>query len=169
MYHYLFSLCALVLNNITGYYIRQRNVTRCTYDVGQRILPDIRRFNRYNILNDGLATVAGVVLVTNYNILDAYFFMMTGYMYGARALTSFVTTFQNPRDTRNDPGMINYANDYIFSGHVTLCILASYFTGVMWPILPIVSSVFTISTREHYTVDVIIAWILFYALLQEPF
>ena len=168
MYHYIFALCALVSNNITGYYIRHRDVRSRTYDIGQSVLPNIRRFNRYNILNDGIAIIAGVTLVANYAVLSPTFFTMVGYMYGARALTSISTTFQNSRDTRNDPGLINYANDYIFSGHVTLALLTSYFTGVLWPVLPIASSIATIATREHYTVDVVIAWILFYALLQKP-
>jgi hypothetical protein len=158
------AILAVLLNNISGYFVKKRDASNKTYDIGQNILPNIKKFNKNNIFNDGLVLIAVIIAALNRSKLDEKFFKTAAYMYTARAITSSVTTFQNDRDPGTAEGLFNYANDYIFSGHVTASILVSYFTGTLWPTLPILASLTTIATREHYTVDVVLAWLIFYAL-----
>ena len=159
------AIIMALLNNFTGYYILKKRDTRDkTYDLGHNILPDISKLNKKNIFNDGLFIVALIIGFLNRSKLDDKFFKTAAYMYGARAITTIVTTFQNGREPGSGEGLMNYTNDYIFSGHVTASILISYFTGKLWPTLPILASLSTIATHEHYTIDVVIAWLIFYAL-----
>lgn len=164
MNYVILAIMMVLLNNFTGYLINKKDVRNKTYDLGQNILPDISKLNKKNIFNDGLAIIVLIIGLMNRSQLDEKFFKTAAYMYGARAITTSVTIFQNDREPGSGEGLVNYTNDYIFSGHVTLSILISYFTGTLWPTLPILASLTTIATRAHYTIDVILAWFIFYAL-----
>ena len=61
-----------------------------------------------------------------------------------------------------------FCNDYIFSGHSAFNIVSSYHIGSpLWPVWPAVTSLFSIASREHYSVDVVIAWIIFAAMKSK--
>ena len=51
--------------------------------------------------------------------------------------------------------------DYFFSGHTIMNLVASYHIGApVFPLWPIVTSVITAASREHYTIDVLMPWVM---------
>ena len=68
-------------------------------------------------------------------------------------------------EIRHSFGIIpNYQYDLIFSGHTMTCVLSIFCVSNIYSyyitlILSIICSFFLITTKEHYTIDVIIAWI----------
>lgn len=60
----------------------------------------------------------------------------------------------------------NFTYDLIFSGHTMTCILAIYFTDYVYICIinSILCSISVILTKEHYTIDVIIAWLASYVI-----
>ena len=51
--------------------------------------------------------------------------------------------------------------DYFFSGHTLLNLVASYHIGSpVFPAWPAVASLVTVASREHYTIDVLMPWVM---------
>ena len=163
MAYILSAIFAVLLNQLSGAIVKTRDVTMNNYDVGWNVIPDLRKYNKGNILNDGLLFVSSVILLLNFNRIPTDFFKVFAIAFTARAITTTVTTFRDETKKEDAPGIKNWAHDKIFSGHVMISILISYYTGILWPVLPILSSIFTIATREHYTIDVVISWLLFFS------
>lgn len=87
-----------------------------------------------------------------------------------RLVTIGMTILPRPKGITNDQKNVGFDgyNDYIFSGHSTFCLVTSYFIGApYWPILPLINSIAIIGSRNHYTVDVILSWFLFFALITK--
>lgn len=135
------------------------------YDVGHAVLPKLPDF-----VNDLQAGIIFIILL--YQLPGWSKSKYTSYltfmcvMFFFRLLTIHVTVLPRPAGTDECKlGLFEKCNDYIFSGHTTFNILTSYFIGApMWPAVPIITSVGTISSRAHYSVDVLLAWLLFFAL-----
>jgi len=171
---YLVFFLALVSNCLVGYYISARrgeNDTGKVRDVGFEMLPDL---SRYEVVHD----LTGVVIPSLFlaykwfsaggwsDAVKKRYLMTLTFMYAARAMTNIVTQLPSAK-----PGVckvsppFSFCNDYMFSGHTTFTIVTSYFVGkVLYPVYPIFASLVTIATREHYSVDVLVAWIIFFAV-----
>jgi len=158
---------ALLLNTLVGRLIskpRGEGFGGNIRDVGFDILPDL---SHYEILHDITLIVPFVLLVLNWKSIDSnkYISFLT-IMYFMRALSNIVTQFPRAKSkpcNQNNP--LSNCNDYMFSGHTTFNIVTSYFLNKgLFPVYPIISSLVTISTRAHYSIDVLMAWIIFYAL-----
>jgi hypothetical protein len=51
--------------------------------------------------------------------------------------------------------------DYFFSGHTLFNVVATYNIGApVFPLWSIVTSVITAASREHYTIDVLMPWVM---------
>ena len=51
--------------------------------------------------------------------------------------------------------------DYFFSGHALFNLVASYHIGTpVFPVWPAVASLITAASREHYTIDVLMPWVM---------
>mgnify|MGYP001169468343 CR=1 FL=1 len=173
MYIYIVLILALASNWLVGYYVttkRGQNNDGKVRDVGFELLPDL---GRYEILHDLTGIIPTLFLLYNWfsaggwSAAVKHRYMMTlTFMYAARAMTNIVTQFPAAKPgtcTPNPP--FSFCNDYMFSGHTTFNIVTSYFVGkVLYPVYPIIASLVTIATREHYSVDVLVAWIIFFAV-----
>jgi len=158
---------ALLMNTLVGKFIsrvRGEGFGGKIRDVGFDFLPDL---TKYEFLNDVTLIVPLVLLVLNWNRINqnGYISFLTA-MYFMRALSNMVTQFPRAKSKPcNEGSPLSNCNDYMFSGHTTFNIVTSYFLkNGMFPIYPILSSLTTISTRAHYSVDVLMAWIIFFAL-----
>ena len=62
----------------------------------------------------------------------------------------------------------NYTYDFIYSGHTMTCVLSIFFTDfkIICCILSLLCSLSVIITKEHYTIDVIVAWIATYSAVS---
>jgi len=173
MWLYIALLLALASNWLVGYYITSRrgeNDKGKVRDVGFEVLPDL---SRYEILHDLTGVIPTIFLAYNWfrpggwtdAVKNRYVLTLT-FMYAARAMTNIVTQFPAAKPgtcTPNPP--LSFCTDYMFSGHTTYNIVTSYFSGgVLYPVYPILASLTTIATREHYSVDVLVAWIIFFAV-----
>ena len=63
----------------------------------------------------------------------------------------------------------NFQYDLLFSGHTMTCVLAIFFTSNVYSyyftvIMSILCSIGVIVTKEHYTIDVIVAWLAAYSV-----
>lgn len=158
---------ALLLNTLVGRFIskpRGEGFGGKIRDIGFDVLPDL---TNYEYLHDITLIVPLLFLVMNWNTINqkSYIKFLT-MMYFMRAISNMVTQFPRAKDKPcNEFSPLSNCNDYMFSGHTTFNIVTSYFLqNGMFPVYPIVSSLATISTRAHYSVDVLMAWIIFFAL-----
>lgn len=82
--------------------------------------------------------------------------------YSVRLVCIMSTTL--PRiDGRNDckNGGTGDCTDYFFSGHTAFNLVASYSIGApVFPWWPLVATTVTAMSREHYTIDVLMPWVL---------
>ena len=165
---YLFLLVSFTFNLMTGYYVSyKRNVKENDkiYDLGFKILPNLEK---YDYINDCILIIPTLFLIYHFgdwtkNKRSTFLFTM-GLMYLFRSLSNYVTTFPSMKKCDLKPPF-GFCNDFMFSGHTTFNIVISYFVnGILWPIWPIITSILTIATREHYSVDVLIAWLIFGSL-----
>ena len=163
-------ILSLVTNILVGYYVSHRNGSGTggpIYDAGFNLLPN---WERYEHLPDYLLVVPILFLLYKWpswsgKTKNNYLLFLT-VMYFARALCNAVTvlpyTKQTPCELKSRFG---FCNDYTFSGHTTLNLVTSSFVGApLWPVWPLFSSIVSILTRDHYTLDVVLAWILFFAM-----
>jgi len=173
MWLYVALFLALASNWLVGYYISSRRGQKHAgevRDVGFELLPDL---SKYSILHDLTGVLPTIFLAYNWfrpggwtdSVKNRYMLTLT-FMYAARAMTNVVTQLPAAKPgecTPNPP--VSFCNDYMFSGHTTYNIVTSYFVGkLLYPVYPILASLITVATREHYSVDVLVAWIIFFAV-----
>jgi len=158
---------ALLMNTLVGKFIsrvRGEGFGGKIRDIGFDFLPDL---TKYEVLHDVTMILPLILLVINWNGINqkGYISFLTT-MYFMRAISNVVTQFPRAKIKPCKEGSpLSNCNDYMFSGHTTFNIVTSYFlNNGMFPVYPIVSSLVTVSTRAHYSVDVVIAWIIFFAL-----
>lgn len=160
-------IIALLMNSVVGNLIsrkRGQGFNGKIMDIGFDILPDL---SKYEWLHDFTLIIPIIFLALNWNNIDQkkYIKFLT-IMYFMRAICNIATQYPRAKiNACHKSNPLSNCNDYMFSGHTTFNIVTSYFLkNGMFPIYPMISSLITISTREHYTADVIVAWIIFFAL-----
>lgn len=173
MWRYVVVILALLANILVGYHVTLRHGEGNegkVKDIGFDFLPDL---GRYEILNDLTIVIPSLFLAYYWfsankwsgSVKNRYMTTLT-FMFAARAMTTLVTQLPAAKPgvcTPNPP--LSFCNDYMFSGHTTFNIVTSYFVGkVLYPVYPILASLVTVATREHYSVDVLVAWIIFFAV-----
>lgn len=156
----ILAIIVLLLNKLIGYYMPKNNTK--IIDLGHNILP---RFPEN--LNDAVTGLTFIAALFYRNVLlkgDYLKYITT--MYFFRSLTIFLTILPQPaeRDKCNR-SIRNNCNDFLYSGHTILNVVTSYFIGYpMWPIWPIITSLITIGSLSHYSVDVLLSWLIFFSL-----
>ena len=163
-------LLSLVVNILVGYYISAQKGNGTggpIYDLGFHLLPN---WEQHEHLQDYLLAVPILLLLYAWPLWSSkkkndYLLLMT-LMYFARAVCNAVTVMPY---TKQEPCKLRprfaFCNDYTFSGHTTLNVVTSNFVGApLWPLWPAISSVVSVLTRDHYSLDIVLAWILFFAL-----
>ena len=168
MFIYILFLLALLLNGLIGYTASyKRNVKEGdpVYDLGFKLLPNLQKY-------DHLGDYALIIPI--FSVLFLWgswgtpkrekFLTMFIFMYTFRALSNYVTTLPSSKECKLKPPF-GFCNDYMFSGHATVNIISSYYVGSpLWPVRTILTSLFSVASREHYSVDHIIAWLIFTSL-----
>lgn len=141
-----------------------RVVDKEIYDVGHEILPVAPdNTNDVQLVLTALMLAWKVSGWESPKINSYLTFLIV--MYFFRLLTTYATSLPSPPGRECKGGLLAQCNDYIFSGHTTFNIVTSYFIGApVWPIWPMITSVGTVAEREHYTVDVLLAWLIFFSL-----
>jgi len=166
---YIFALLSLMFNLMIGYFITSKRANGPKgdkiYDVGFSILPDL---SRYEYINDVMLLVPllFVMILWSKWSLDkrTSMILMLGMMYLFRAIALYATTYPSPKECKMRPPF-GFCNDHMFSGHTSFNLVLSSFVGrPLWPIWPMITSIMSVATRDHYTVDVVIAWLIFGAL-----
>ena len=135
------------------------------YDIGHKVLPNLSKYHRIGDIALFVPIIALLFSIPKWsNKNTESYFKILGLMYIFRGLCNSVTTYPSVNKCVFKPPF-GFCNDYMFSGHTTFNVVSSYFIGTpLWPIWPIISSLFAVASREHYTVDIFIAWIIFAAL-----
>tara|TARA_R110002153_G_scaffold158002_1_gene310045 strand:+ start:1497 stop:2075 length:579 start_codon:yes stop_codon:yes gene_type:complete len=141
-----------------------RIVDKEIYDVGHEILPEAPdKTNDFQIVLTALMLVWKLPGWKSSKINSYLTFLIV--MSFFRLLTTYVTSLPAPPGRECKGGVLAQCNDYIFSGHTIFNIVTSYFIGApVWPVWPIITSVGTVAEREHYTVDVLLVWLIFFSL-----
>ena len=92
-----------------------------------------------------------------------------------RIVTTRVTILPSPICTASfrKPRAAGGCYDCIFSGHTSTTLLLSYFVyryvpRWRWPLLAycLAASLMIVATRSHYTIDVLVAWVVSYAVVR---
>jgi hypothetical protein len=163
----LVFLLSLSVNILVGHYISAQKGGDKIFDVGFDMLPN---WEHREHLADYLLVVPGLFLLFSWNTWTTTkqnkYLLILSLMYFARAVCNAVTVlpYTKREPCKIKPGL-NYCNDYTFSGHTTMNVVTSSFVGApLWPAWPLFSSLVSILTRDHYTIDIVLAWILFFAI-----
>jgi hypothetical protein len=138
--------------------------TKPLFDFGHYLLPNTSQFR---ILND---IVPAVLLIVAYTSRSSELSKLTKALVFA-VLMRIVTVYSTilPSSTRSCKfaGIIGGCHDKIFSGHTTVAILCSFFLSKTYPkytnhliLLNFLLLMSIISSRDHYTIDVLIALII---------
>ena len=163
-----FALCALSLNMPVGYYVSfRRNVRENDpiYDVGFQILPNL---SKYDWLSDVALIIPVIGVLLSWGSWSSNkqhsMLVLLGLMYMFRAIVNYVTTYPSMKKCELKPPF-GFCNDFMFSGHTSFNLVSAYHLGgIFWPAWPIFGSLLSIATHEHYSADVVMAWIVFVAL-----
>jgi hypothetical protein len=155
-------ILALAANKVAGMCIpKGQNII---VDVGHNILPNFPKYT-----NDVLLFITLVFAFLNKNKFTPKYFKILAIMYLFRAVCVCLTVLPRPRKDDNcKSGLLQNCNDFIFSGHTTFNVVTSYFLGKpFWPYWPMITSLGTIGSRNHYTIDVALVWFIFFSLISN--
>lgn len=163
-------LCLVVIFNI---YFTQKNekfaknnvtTDKPLYDIGHKLLIDTSKFR---IINDIIPFILGLFAffspfrtnLVNSIILGIFIRMFTIY--------STILPVSTTNKCNFDGSFIGGCYDKIFSGHMTINILSSIVlfkqnNNLLYPLifLNVIAGLLIISSRDHYTIDVILGIIL---------
>ena len=159
----LLLLLVLGINFLVGKYAIKKGTDKIV-DFGHKILPMLPENT-----NDILMIITIIFAIIFRNRLTHKYFKILAIMYFFRAITIFLTVLPVPEGREKcKPGFINHCNDFIFSGHTTFNVVTSYFIGKpLWPIWPVITSLGTVASKSHYSIDVGLVWIIFYSLISR--
>ena len=147
------------------------------YDILHNTLPNLKAYDRYIDLIPSLLGIFVVCLMVNGDspIQVKKILRQLSMLFILRMLTTSITILPSPICSSSKKACaIGGCHDCIFSGHTAVMLLLSFYISQSNPsfskilvLYNIVGSLLIISTRNHYTIDVFIAWIVVYALLKH--
>jgi hypothetical protein len=172
----IFTNYLVQLQGVYHYEIQQKTEL---YDVLHKLLPDL-------VVNEWLIQIIPLGLLTfaffqsnGFTILREFFFKLL-IVLAIRLLTTFGTILPKQETCRSDFSLISLINggcyDKIFSGHQAITTLLSLellkykdidlsvFTG-----LNLTEAFLLVSTRAHYTVDVLLGFIISYLVYDGEY
>ncbi len=134
------------------------------YDLGHEFLPKLPACT-----NDVLLVITMLIALLYKDRFTPKYVKILSLMYLFRAVCVCMTVLPMP-DGRGKckGGIIQHCNDFIFSGHTTFNVVTSYFIGQpLWPVWPIITSLGTVASRNHYSIDVVLVWFIFFSLIVK--
>lgn len=162
LFFYLFSslLCVVTANLI-------RNDPVKVVDIIHNNLPTLH----LPYISDVLVLAQTVFAVT---VMDSHslteMFLVMGIVQFFRVLCAFTTVLpplKNYHDKYRLGGINGTGTEYIFSGHASYSALSAIYlykngfvSGIPLVLYNIISQFLIVLTRNHYTVDVVLAWII---------
>ena len=174
---------SLLLFSAIIVYISYRDVERIgakvgykqpLYDVIHSLTPNLSRFEA---IIDLFPIIIGIY--TFYTMLKnkaniSALIRSIAIIYILRAITTRVTILPSPIcEKLKVVSAVGGCYDCIFSGHTALMLIFAYYIYKQNPkhkpyliAYCILGSVFIIVTRSHYTIDVLVAWIVVYAIIM---
>lgn len=151
---------------------------QCTTELYDIMHANFKDLSQYEHLIDifPLSVISGTIwlLVTNHPSLDTPKLIRQCFVtFMLRCITTMVTVLPSPIcGKKASPQAIGGCNDCIFSGHTALTLLFAYAIYICQPTLMIplllyciFASLWIILSRSHYTIDVLVAWIVVYAVI----
>ena len=151
------------------------------HDILHNNLPDLQKFERFI---DVLPVALGVIVfsfVINGSVAFKRVACPLALIFFLRILCFSFTILPCPYTLTSRPKSIDGTNDCMFSGHTACTLLFAYIIcakipSLKWPLLLycLLASMLIVSTRSHYTADIIVAWIAAYAVIlfsysRKPF
>ena len=155
-------LLALGSNILAGRCIKKDH--NGIYDLGHEFLPKLPACT-----NDVLLVITMLIALLYKDRFTPKYIKILSLMYLFRAVCVCMTVLPMP-DGRGKckGGIIQHCNDFIFSGHTTFNVVTSYFIGKpLWPVWPIITSLGTVASRNHYSIDVVLVWFIFFSLIVK--
>jgi len=162
LFLYLSSIlfCVTISNNL-------KNHPTKILDVMHEKIPELKAQYLGDILV--FVQVAFCTTIITWKELNLFFLIM-GFTQFLKGICSFVTVLpplKSYQDKIRIGGLNGCGTEYIFSGHASYCaltfiFLVEKFSGVFFPLLAynIITQVIIVISRNHYTIDVILAWII---------
>ena len=142
------------------------------HDILHKHLPDLQKFERFI---DMLPVALGLIVVSfviNGSVPFKKVASPLALLFFLRILCFSFTILPCPYTLTSHPKSIGGTNDCMFSGHTACTLLFAYIIcakipGLKWPLLlySLLASMLIVSTRSHYTADIIVAWIATYAVI----
>ena len=153
-------LIAIGANIIAGRCIRKGDDK--IYDLGHAFIPKMPECT-----SDVLLVITMLIAVLYKDRFTPKYIKVLSLMYLFRAVCICMTVLPLPASRgKCTPGVIKHCNDFIFSGHTTFNVVTSYFIGQpLWPVWPIITSLGTVGSGNHYSIDVVLVWLIFGSLI----
>ena len=161
-------LVLLIVNSYLtkkGEFFAKKNVTtqKPLFDIGHFYLPDT---SKYRVINDVIPLILGGIATCSQHstlFVNSVLLAVT-----FRQIAIYSTILPKSTTKKYDyNSLIGGCHDKIFSGHMTINILSSIVIAKNRPeltkiliFLNVIAGVLIISSRDHYTIDVIIAILL---------
>ena len=141
------------------------------YDIGHKYLPNIEK---YQYLINVVIGISILKLVFASFIFD--FLLLLLFLHIVRLITIQLTVLPKMKSCviTNNITLDGYCYDKIFSGHVTFMFLFTLFlykykeiSMIFLFIINVLYSILIISTRAHYTIDVIVSFLFTFIVFQN--
>lgn len=179
-YKILIIISSLIILCLGNYYLfelgnRTLDTNTYIYDMGHSLLSDHSQIK--DIINYIILIIIIIFLIFNKNgNLKTVFLQIIGYtipLFLLRLICIFSTILPTINDDtlqsewKSKYYILGHQFDKVVSGHMTLTIILIYIFSrntpnlkIVYYILGILQAIFLITTREHYTVDVILAIVI---------
>ena len=140
--------------------------------------PDLSQYEHYiDLIPMVLGTFATCLIVSDYSTVEPEKVILAiATVLFLRCITIRVTILPSPNCNNGSTHAIGGCNDCVFSGHTSLMLIAAYVVYRSYPSykLPIIAycvagSLLIVMTRSHYTIDVMVAWIVVYPVICTIF
>ena len=166
--YFIFILLVFSINICTVYaepYAIEKNTNnRPLWDIGHHYLPDTSKYRRINdIMSSSL--FFSCIIFTNRR---TEFVTTLSIALFIRLVMIYATILPSSTTNCKFSGyMVGGCHDKVFSGHITTAVLSTIFLTKRFPqhkiillLLCLANSLSTISSRDHYTIDVMIAIVI---------
>lgn len=145
-------------------------------DVIHTSMPDLSKYEKlidlFPIVLGCIVIYLSFVLHPKMNVKELLFRITALIL--LRTITTRVTILPSPICKRNaSANAIGGCHDCIYSLHTALMLLFAYYIqkclqSLRYPLLlySLIGSIFIVCTRSHYSIDVLVAWIIVFALIK---
>ena len=144
-------------------------------DVVHETFADLSKYERYIDLAPVLLGVIALYFAVRGRLEHEKILIVLSIVFFARSLTFSCTLLPSPLSSCMVKGSqsVGGCHDCIFSGHTAMTLVLAYFLQKAYPSCKcallsycVIASLLITMTRAHYTIDVLVAWIVVYAIIK---